>query len=379
MTKRSHKKAFDQETKLKLEIMRAYIRKWLPVFFSRPSHPRVNIYDFFAGPGRDVSGNPGSPIIIKEEVVKYYRDPSTPKAEGVNVTLYFNDIDKDNYEQLMAEVESWQTANRYHVRLENKEFSVAFQDELPEIQSRGSANLVLLDQYGVKQINDYVFQRLIESQTTDIIFFISSSYIRRFITEDSIQQIFSLPIEKIKNIDIKEIHRYICNKFYKGLIPADQEYYITPFSIRKEDGNIYGLIFGSGSLLGLDKFLQVCWTKDTITGEANYDIDNDPLRRGQLSLLPEENVIKKQDRFMREVITLLCSRQCDNRTLYRFGLENGFAPKQVNDVLKSLQTTDKIEVIMASTKQLARKGAFYITGLSLNSQPLGCPVGVVVP
>lgn len=52
-----HDNAFDPPTHLKLNIFRGYIREWLPVFLTRRTdgrsgHKRVNVFDFFAGPGR---------------------------------------------------------------------------------------------------------------------------------------------------------------------------------------------------------------------------------------------------------------------------------------------------------------------------------------
>lgn len=133
-----------------------------------------------------------------------------------------------------------------------------------------------------------------------MLFFLSSSFIRRFYKEPSIRKYLPLNEEEFGAVPYKEAHRYICRNFYRKLIPTGFEYYVAPFSIRKESGsNIYGIIFGSSRLLGLDKFLQVCWKNDEATGEANYNIDDDIVRGGQLSLLDEYNVVKKYDRFKR--------------------------------------------------------------------------------
>ncbi|HUF48090.1 MAG TPA: three-Cys-motif partner protein TcmP [Vicinamibacterales bacterium] len=62
--------------------------------------------------------------------------------------------------------------------------------------------------------------------------------------------------------------------YYRGLLPRAADYFLAPFSIKK-NANIYGLIFGSGHPLGMDKFLQVAWKKDEIAGEADFDILGD--------------------------------------------------------------------------------------------------------
>ena len=63
-----HRKPFDQATREKLELYREYLREWLPVFINGSSVDILQIFDFFAGPGFDVDGNPGSPAITCEEI-----------------------------------------------------------------------------------------------------------------------------------------------------------------------------------------------------------------------------------------------------------------------------------------------------------------------
>ena len=58
-----HQKPFDEGTRDKLELYREYLREWLPVFINGSSVDILQIFDFFAGPGFDVDGNPGSPVI----------------------------------------------------------------------------------------------------------------------------------------------------------------------------------------------------------------------------------------------------------------------------------------------------------------------------
>ena len=82
-----HKKEFDDGTIIKLEILRRYVREWLPVFLRKnpPGWQRVFLYDFFAGEGMDLHGNPGSPLIILEELKPYCGDI---KQKGIQVEIF---------------------------------------------------------------------------------------------------------------------------------------------------------------------------------------------------------------------------------------------------------------------------------------------------
>jgi hypothetical protein len=172
--------------------------------------------------------------------------------------------------------------------------------------------------------------------------------------------------EDLASSDYKSIHRYICD-YFRSALPSGVDYHLAPFSIRK-GGNIYGIVFGSGSLLGLQKFLEACWDLDEVTGEANYDIDDDPARYGDRFLLTEMNVIKKQDAFERDLEEMLRERAsgrdtsspADNLDVYRFTLERGFLPKHANKHLTKIQKAGRLEVTAPQSAVPPKRGAFYL-------------------
>ena len=359
--RRFHSQAFDDGTLLKLEIFRGYIREWLPVFLSKKSYPEVHIYDFFAGPGTDAKGNPGSPLLIIDELEQYLTSDKAPLAPDVRVFLHFNDADCDKMVQLEATIAQRTTALPYAVKFTCMEFRLAFFESLQSIQNKDTANLVIMDQCGIKEVNRDIFATLVGCCATDILFFVSSSFIRRFINDESVQQHFRIPVKEMRAVSAKEVHRYICREFYQKLVMSDQRYHVAPFSIEKDGGsNVYGIIFGTGNLLGLDKFLRVCWNKDEVTGEANYNIDDDIVRDGQGSLFEEYNVVKKRDRFERELAAFVRQHEPDNRDLYRFVLESGFLPAHANELLRAMQQRGDLSVVVVESGQKARGGAFYL-------------------
>jgi three-Cys-motif partner protein len=281
---------------------------------------------------------------------------------NVQLRLFFNDYDGQSVASLRANIAEYLDDSRYSVIIRQMDFFDAFASELPMVQCDESANLVILDQFGYRFINSQIFHQLVTCRTTDIIFFISSANIKRFIEEDATRLYFPIPKEKIESISPNDIHRFICTECIQSWIPNGVEYHVAPFSIKKDNsGNIYGLIFGSGSLLGLEKFLRVCWNKDNVTGEANFNIDNEAFRYGQLSLIDEDNVIKKQDRFRHDVISLLGTHRLTNRDLYRFCLESGFLPKRMNEILRELQAANILKVTPVDAGHKIKDGTFYIS------------------
>lgn len=351
-----HDSEFDESTLLKLDIFGGYIKEWLPVFLSKRTYPEIHIYDFFCGAGSDAKGRPGSPIRILDELDEYVM--SSPTSSEVSVHIHFNDSSEKKISRLQSIVA--QRPSTWTIDYTCLDFSEAFERGKRILCSPRAAKLIILDQFGVKEVSEKVFGDLISLPTTDMLFFLSSSYIRRFYREPSIRKYLPMDEEQFSAVPHKEVHRYICKNFYRKLIPTGFDYYVAPFSIRKGGGsNIYGIIFGSSRLLGLDKFLQVCWKNDEATGEANYNIDDDIVRDGQLSLLAEFDVVKKHDRFEKDLIELVCTGPVDNRQMYQFTLENGFLPKHLKAILNRLQKSGQIAVTELVSGKPAKPNAYY--------------------
>ena len=117
------------------------------------------------------------------------------------------------------------------------------------------------------------FQIKHNEKNSHFIFFISSSFINRFQNQDSIKRYIETEKIEFKKSEPKHCHKLV-SQYFKDLIPKNKEYYLHQFSIKKGT-NYYGLIFGTSHSLGMEKFLKVCWEKDRMAGEANFDINND--------------------------------------------------------------------------------------------------------
>ncbi len=370
MSANLHKKEFTEETQLKLEIFRGYIHEWIPVFLTnseRNTRDIVNIFDFFSGPGQDSEGHEGSPLMIIDEIISFLETRSSLTDKKITINIHFNDKKKTNIKTLQELVSQKYSKyfDRFNVLYSAKEFSEIFNEKLPLIQNQKSANLVFLDQYGIKQVTPNILKMLTSCKYTDLLFFVSSSLLRRFAEEETMNQYINIPAEELKSIPYKQIHRRVCEAYQKAL--GGKNYFLTPFSIKK-GGSIYGVIFGSGSLLGLEKFLKVCWDNDSITGEANYDIDDDITRSGQMALFAEDSKIKKQDEFETKLYDYIRTCTLDNRPklgaankdIRKFTLMSGFLTKHAATTLKKMLKDDAVEITNPNHVEI-KTGAFYLS------------------
>ena len=358
MNRLFHDKPFDEGTKLKLDIFRRYVREWISVFMTEARSldhvTKINIFDFFAGPGTDSVGNDGSPLIIVRELKSYCETNHRVKS-GKQINLYFNDNSRKKISRLRTNLVGLICEKGCcQINFSTKTFSRALKEFYPIISDTGNANLLLLDQFGISDISPEVVRQLAECPQTDILFFIASSYLKRFQNHPAFKRKFNL---SDKNLDYNTIHRFICEYFKEKL--SDINYCLAPFSIKK-GRNIHGVIFGSHNLYGLEKFLRVCWDIDPQTGEANYNIDKDPSRDGQRCLFEEMNSFRKNDLFESDLKEFIQKNKPNNLLMYEFCLERGFPPKESKKILDNLQKTQWLNISPVRTGEKVRKGAYYL-------------------
>lgn len=343
MSRDIHKKQFDEGTKAKLAIFKDYLREWLPVFIAKKEifWNTINIYDFFSGPGSDGFGNNGTPLIILKELQPHFDNII---SKQLNVNLYFNEYDKSKYEVLKNTVTPEDKDLRpYSIEIDNLDFKIAFESKFSKMGIKGNTNLLFLDQTGVKHINEEIFSKIINLKQTDFLFFISSSTIKRFAEHPSISQYIKLNSEEIDKTPYHKIHRLVL-EYYKSLIPQNKEYYLASFSLKKNAG-LYGLIFGSGHVLGIEKFLKTCWSIDPDRGEANFDIDDDKIQTDQIDLFTNEvKKPKKVDLFEKELRENILNKSLANdKAIYLFTITNGFLPSHSKKIISQLIKDNKIQ------------------------------------
>ena len=316
------RKRFDGSTQVKLEIYRKYLIEWLPTFASQKNSAAwntINIFDFFSGPGVDSEGQEGSPIIAVNVVLQFL---PLINSNHHKVALWFSDKKKKNIAELQARIEGMNLPQEITIHYNVSPFKKALLLNIKNMHQ--SANLLFIDQFGIKEMTSKVFHSIRGLQQTDIIFFMSSSIVRRFRNHSNIK----------KHIDISahmngrshaDAHRVICD-YYRALVPSDINYYLSPFSLKK-GANIHGLIFGSSHYKGLLKFLKVCWAIDPERGTANFDIDADNLPQTNETLDFFKTQSSKLDAFEADLSSAIISGSLkSDKAVFMYALESGFLP-----------------------------------------------------
>ena len=329
-------KPFDEGTLNKLELFELYTKEWLPVFLSQPN-PRwskIHLFDFFAGPGRDSLGKFGSPLRTLKQIEGYHH---LLESRGIDLFVHFFDLNEGYINQLSAAIDEENLSlSLINYDLRPLPFCKAFSEHLDILKDNDTACLVIIDQYGVGHVSSQVFMDLVNSSTTDFLFFISSSILNRFSDHPDIE------IKIDRPDDYYHVHHAVID-YYKNIIPQGTNYYLAPFSFKK-GVNIYGLVFGSGHPLGMEKFLRTAWGKDTIYGEADFDIDKEDFR-DDAPFLPFDMYSKptKVAAFEADLRQQICDGNVKNEMdIMEICFEHGVTPKKAKPVIQELRKENKI-------------------------------------
>jgi three-Cys-motif partner protein len=349
MPKDINKEPFDEATKLKLEIFGECFREWLPVFIHNPSIERIYIYDFFAGSGTDSEGTPGSPLILLKEAKG--KNCIVCHSVGEKQIIFgFNELLDDKNKELKNSIDSYisecikqnckKSECQYKHHVGKFDFKEAFNGERFKtiLKNKKYAKFILLDQYGFKQVDEIIFKELVNSPKTDFIFFIASSFIDRFKEHPNTKKYIDTSKIDFDNCKPKERHKVIA-KYFKTLI-NHKDYYLHHFTIKK-GSNHYGLIFGSSHTLGMEKFLKVCWKKDTLSGESNDNSHNDFLE-GTLFHNPETSN-KKEEVKVKIISKIMNGEITDNLAGFKYTISELCLPILFTQVVKELEKSGKIQ------------------------------------
>ena len=343
-SKNLHEKPFDEGTLKKLEIFELYTKEWLPTFIMS-EFKVICIFDFFAGTGFDVNNVPGSPIRILKQIKDQMGNIF---QKGTKIFLIFNEFDKIKYAQLKSACENYINDNEVlkrardnkilNYKILQEDFKVLFPEWIECINKYPS--LVFLDQNGVKFISDEYFMPLVNSHNTDFLYFISSSYVKRFGDTVEFSKAISYNSERAEKEPTAWIHRNILEELRKR-IPNGNKTKLYPFTIKK-NVNIYGIVFGASHPRAVDKFLATAWKENNINGEANFDIDDD-LNKKQLDLFGERRFtkIEKFQQDLREKI--LTKVLVTNKDVYDYTLEQGHISLHATEEIKQMKKEGLID------------------------------------
>lgn len=350
MTKKDfYKTKFDKGTQSKLEVFKEYFKESFPVFLHSPFFNEIYIYDFFAGQGKNALGEYGTAFNILNEI-----KPHCDNIRKSNKKVYLVLNDKKQSKVLQHNVLEFLNLCKTNCKSDcvfsednnlifrDKDFISYFSDIYPAMLNKTkAAKLLFLDPFNFV-IDSDLFNKLLNLPSADFICFMPSSFLKRFPDEPAFKKYIDAGKINFESSKPAHCHRIIAD-YFKTLIPHQKEYFMGCFSIKK-NASYYGLLFGSNHTLGAEKFQKVCWKIDTITGEADYNIDRELTYDNQGVLFDENKIPQKIKQLNLDLECLIKEGKIKTDIdSYKFALKNRCLVKHASNVLRIMMKNNTIE------------------------------------
>lgn len=352
MAKDFFSNGFDKGTKKKIEIFDKYFNEAFPVFVHSKGMEEIYICDFFAGQGMDKHGNFGTSLNIVDSISNHCK---SIVEKNKKVILVLND--KEEYDSLQNNIKDFLkdcktncTVNDdcifeidKNLHIKDNDFSSYFYHVYNILEKKSSSpKIIFIDPFGLV-ISDDIFQKLIDLPRTDFICFIPTSFLKRFQDFKRFNEYINLKNINFKKALPNQCHQVIA-EYFESQIPPDRNYFLSHFSIQK-GSNIYGLIFGTNHTLGAEKFLNICWKIDKISGEADYNIHREACYSGD-TLFDEMNTPQKIKNLGIDIKEQIFQKKLNtNKDAYIYGLKRRCLPKHVSEIIKDMIKNGNIEKI----------------------------------
>lgn len=369
--KKSAKDVMLPHSAAKVAFYRSYLEKLLSIMSVAKYFTRVNIFDVFCGRGVYADGGHGSPIQAMEAIKKVRENyPSNTEFR-----LYLNDVVKKYVLGVKEYInEHFQADGLCKVKYLNapairlfKELE-AFLLTMPKT----SKNLLFIDPYGYKDIHKNTLKRMMANDRTEILLFLPISFMHRFThyafdgnankgalpLREFISEFFpeGHPVRSDEPMDVKQYIRELTKAFSFG-----GKYYTTSYFIERDSKNYFAVFFMTTNILGLEKAVDTMWELDEIEGKGFHQADSVSRQTTMFDEFFKEEDHKARMEYLRLlIVAFLGKRARSNAEIYEFILQQGYRVPHVNEVLRSLQNEELIEVKMCDNGKMARKGAFYV-------------------
>lgn len=302
----------EPHTQTKHLILRRYLEAWLPIMAR--SNGRILFVDGFAGPGRYVGGEEGSPLIALGTLLAH---PQFQAAQGQReVVFIFIEKEEDRAGALEDELRKFAAGRKlpawvkYQVR--RGEFAAEMTHVLDSVTQKGislAPTFALIDPFGFAGAPMAVVKRIMANPHCECLITFMYEFINRFVghPEAAIQahfdELFGTPRWRplIVEADPERRRSGLVGLYQEQLSGEAGAKFVRTFEmINTGNRTEYFLFFATNSPQGLSKMKQAMWKADPLGGQAFSDL-TDPRQMVLLDQTTDPSPLRKllRDRFRR--------------------------------------------------------------------------------
>lgn len=347
---------FNESTKAKLSVYKAYITKYLKVLskaYKMYGNKKDTVYmaDLFAGPGIDEKGNLGSPLVLLDYLSQSYLD-------GMNVKILFNEKDSSNFAKLkqLIQERSAKQPKWINVHVSNYDYN----ELLPMIIKKHQDHtyykrFFFIDPFGYKGIHLDDLKKILSDHDTEILLFLPISFIYRFKKKDDVYEAIKKFLDdfiSISNVESLSNDRAFIQNILETL-RKKLNVFVDSFIIQDNNGKGHNcLIYFSSNRKGLEKFVEAKWDIDKDEG-VGYEKN-----AAQTCSFLEDFY---QDSLEESLLDYFRTGNKSNREVRNYCFEHGFLCRHGNNSLEKLLKKGKITISANMENRKIKNKCFYLS------------------
>jgi len=253
----------EPHTAAKHAILKAYLDAWFPIMSSWA--PRLVFIDGFAGPGRYVGGEPGSPLVALNAVL----ERST--LIGCPVDFHFIEERHDRIEYLRSEVSRLRSSDLVRVHFHEGQFDAEvtrFLDDADSVSRQAAPIFAFIDPFGWA-VPMSVIARLMMNYRCEVFINFMYEEINRFISHPQQVAAWDQLFGSSRWRDCASLNgrteRYQClSELYRAqLLGLTDARYVLSFEMQNQRSRTdYLLYFATQDRQGLLKMKEAMWQVD---------------------------------------------------------------------------------------------------------------------
>lgn len=262
----------EPHSKGKHDILLKYAQAWIPIMASR--HRRLLIVDGFAGPGRYLGGERGSPLILLDAYLSHsYRQHIT----GQLVYLFIEERE-DRVQHLRNEIGQLSCPSNVDIRIIHGRYEDVFGRQLGAIQAEGNQTaptLAFIDPFGYGDSPMELTGDFLRFPQCEVLVYMPLPWVARFVgragQDRAMTSLFgtdeyrgAIPLDG-------DARRNYLHDLFRDQLQQHGSRYVRSFEIRTGRGNGYHLFFGTSHPLGMEKMKDAMWSVDPREGQSYTD------------------------------------------------------------------------------------------------------------
>lgn len=301
----------EPHTRAKHEILRRYLGAWIPIL-SLGGFPEVLYIDGFAGPGRYLDGETGSPIIALESA----RDQHI----RIDARLVFRFVEEDI--ERAKVLEKIINAMTLPTNFDWKVYGgYTFEDAFSKIHSSYQARLgrmpptfAFIDPSGWKGVPFEIVRQILHYPSCEVFVNFMYEEINRFLGHPAKKQADNFNIffgnsdwKKCTSLsNPRDRNRCLHDLYLEQLMTIGQAEFVRSFEMRNyKDVTDYYLFYATNNIRGFDRMKSAMWKVDE-SGEFTFSDATNPNQLILFEKLPDYEILQWQVRehFKESVVTV---------------------------------------------------------------------------